>query len=467
MKKGLVSLSFLLFTFSTIVAQDVLYTINNYNAPGIRQITGIDPNTGAGATVNASYATTDLTTLSAAMALANNGYLYYIEQDLDNDGFFTISSIAAYPTPATPSEPSSASVYTDDFNGAGNDDNVIFRTMAAAPDGLIYMTVSAPDGTVSLARFQPTTNPITGQGTVSNFEVLGTIALFDGGSPVSGSNLRNGDIAFDGQGNLYALINQDQANGDAFIYFAPASAISSMSGTLNLQQKYQVLNSGGGNFSEYVVGLAVASSGNFYIAVQGGTQGGIYLLRRDSNGDFIIGAPINDDDALNIADLATDYFPTSTILPVVYGSIFAKIANGALEVNWSTFTETNNDHFEIEVSTDGQHFTNIGTVNTKAVDGNSDKTIYYTFTKTVDIPVAVMGISLLSLAVVLLLVNRKNRLLLSIMMVMGIGLSFASCSKNGEQVDVSGEGKLFVRIVQVDKDGTKSVTDAITAYKAD
>ncbi|HMR82879.1 MAG TPA: hypothetical protein PKE30_07095 [Niabella sp.] len=465
MKNGLVFLSFFLFTAFSVKAQtDVIYTVSNYTSPGIRQITGVDPNTGLGTIAVTSYATGDNTTLSAAMALANNGYLYYIpytESTGNNGGVCEIRSISAT-TSATLSGP----VHSEDVNGASAT-NVTFRTMALASDGWIYLTFSDGTSNISLAKFQPNT---TGGMVANSFTLLGSITI-NGSAPAS--NLRNGDIAFDGNGNLYALINEDDAGGNAVIYFAPNNAISTTSGgSTNLITKYNVVKPGGGNFSEYVVGLAVASSGNFYIAVQDDhapSQGGVYLLTRNSTDNELVisSSPISDANARDIADLATNYFPPSTILPVVYGPIFAKIANGSLEVNWSTFTETNNDHFEIEISADGQHFVNIGTVNTKALDGNSDTTIYYSFTKTVDVPVAVMGISLLSLAVVLLLVNRKNRLLFSLMMVMGIGLSFASCSKNGEQVDVSGEGKLFVRIIQVDKDGTKSVTDALTAYRAD
>ncbi|ULT44073.1 hypothetical protein KRR40_12315 [Niabella defluvii] len=192
------------------------------------------------------------------------------------------------------------------------------------------------------------------------------------------------------------------------------------------------------------------------------------MLTRDVNGDFIMSAsPISTANAQGIADLATSYFPASTVLPVVYGGISAKIVDQSLIVNWSTLSETNNERFEIEVSKDGKSFTKVGTINTKALNGNSDKTLDYNFSKTVDIPVAVMGISLLSLAVILLLVNRKNKLLFSVMMVMGVGLAFASCSKSSDQVDVHADSKLFVRIVQVDKDGKKSTSGVVTAYKAD
>ncbi|WP_114790023.1 hypothetical protein U0035_11955 [Niabella yanshanensis] len=465
MKKYLAFFSFILCTYVGS-GQDIIYTVSNYTSPGIRQITGVDPDNGTGGTAT-SYATGDGTTLSAAMALANNGYLYYIpytESNVNNGGVIQIYSIAANPSSA----PSSQEVFNDDINGTTTA-TAICRTMAAAPDGWIYLTYSDESGNISLARFQPGIDTESGQGTVENFELRGTFTL-NNTSP-AGTNLRNGDIAFDGSGNLYVLINEDEVGSDAVIYFAPQSAISSTSdGETNLVTKYAVVSPEGGNFREYVVGLAVSSTGNFYIAVQDDadpSQGGVYLLTR-SNDEFVVsGIPVSDANARDIADLATGYFPASTILPVVYGSIAAKVANGSLMLNWSTLSETNNARFEIEVSADGESFTSIGTVNSKAVNGNSDRTIDYHFSKSVDMPVAAMGISLFSLAFGLLLAKKRNKALLSVVMIVGAGLAFASCSKSGDQVDVSGDSKLFVRIVQVDKDGKKSTSKVITAYRAD
>lgn len=462
MKKCSAFLSALMFLFSAAIAQtDTIYTINNDETVGIGigQITGVNPVTGAGA-ASTSYATTDATTVGASLALAANGYLYYISQNLANEGSFTVRSIAAYPTATTPGEPTSQLALSGDINGASTA-NATFRSMAAAPDGSIYMTINEGSSVLYLAKFEPGAG-----GAATNFQMLGTITI-NGSAPAAA--LRNGDIAFDGSGNLYALINEDAPQGNATIYFVAANAISTSSaGTTNLQAKYDVKNSNGTNFSDYAVGLAIASSGNFYLAIQGGSQGGVYMLTRDINGAFVMSAsPISAANAQGIADLATSYFPTSTVLPVVYGGISAKIVDQSLIVNWSTITETGNERFEIEVSKDGQTFTKIGTVDTKALNGNSDKIINYSFSKTVDIPVAVMGISLLSLAVVALLANRKNKLLFSVMMVMGVGLAFASCSKSSDQVDVHADSKLLVRIVQVDKDGKKSTSGIITAYKAD
>ena len=50
------------------------------------------------------------------------------------------------------------------------------------------------------------------------------------------------------------------------------------------------------------------------------------------------------------------------IAPVEFGSFTYEIINKSIQLNWQTFTETNNHHFEIERSIDGKNFTVIGTV---------------------------------------------------------------------------------------------------------
>lgn len=68
--------------------------------------------------------------------------------------------------------------------------------------------------------------------------------------------------------------------------------------------------------------------------------------------------------------------------PVNFGSVMAKMLNGQLMVNWVSETETNNHHYDIELSKDGQNFTKIGSVSSKAANGNSSQppqemVIYY------------------------------------------------------------------------------------------
>ncbi|MCH5689983.1 hypothetical protein LWM68_40625 [Niabella sp. W65] len=166
----------------------------------------------------------------------------------------------------------SQEAFTDDVNGASTAD-ATFRSMAAAPDGSIYVTINEGSSVLYLAKFQPGPG-----GTATNFQMLGNITI-NGGAPAAA--LRNGDIAFDGSGNLYALINEDAPQGNATIYFVAASGIStSNAGTTNLQARYDVKNSSGTNFSDYAVGLAVASSGNFYLAIQGNPGWHLYVNPR-------------------------------------------------------------------------------------------------------------------------------------------------------------------------------------------
>ena len=64
-------------------------------------------------------------------------------------------------------------------------------------------------------------------------------------------------------------------------------------------------------------------------------------------------------------------------LPVSFGTIKALQKTTGIEVSWSTYTERNLGHFEIEKSLNGQQFSSIGQVNAA---GNSDVKTNYAFT---------------------------------------------------------------------------------------
>lgn len=87
-----------------------------------------------------------------------------------------------------------------------------------------------------------------------------------------------------------------------------------------------------------------------------------------------------------ITDLTGDGFETieefvngggSTPLPVELLFFNAKNSNSAVQLNWATATEINNDHFIIERSEDGAYFYEIGRVDG---NGNSTEQIEYSFT---------------------------------------------------------------------------------------
>ncbi len=81
-------------------------------------------------------------------------------------------------------------------------------------------------------------------------------------------------------------------------------------------------------------------------------------------------------------DLMFDYLrleadgTTLTILPVTFGDIQAYQKNQDLQVDWQILTEANIKLYEVERSTDGQNFTQIGTVASK---GNSTVVLNYGF----------------------------------------------------------------------------------------
>lgn len=72
------------------------------------------------------------------------------------------------------------------------------------------------------------------------------------------------------------------------------------------------------------------------------------------------------------------FTPNSTItLPVTLDNFTAKVANGNVELNWSTLSESNNKGFEVLRSTDGKNFTKIGEV---VGNNNSSSKNAYSFT---------------------------------------------------------------------------------------
>jgi hypothetical protein len=77
---------------------------------------------------------------------------------------------------------------------------------------------------------------------------------------------------------------------------------------------------------------------------------------------------------------ASSVFPGSsfTVLPVVLAHFNAvKTTAGTVELTWGTAMEVNNDHFTLERSNDGLHYTTIGTVPGK---GDHNQPVDYSFT---------------------------------------------------------------------------------------
>ncbi len=138
-------------------------------------------------------------------------------------------------------------------------------------------------------------------------------------------------------------------------------------------------------------------------------------------------------------------------LPVVFEGVDARVRNGQLLVNWTTASETNNDHFFVEASADGQNFERIAQVNSKAPQGNSSTALNYALSINSAGTVVVLGTGLLMALMALPgFRNRKKWVLVTIVVAISV---FIACRKNADSLP--GDNPVqYIRIAQVDKDGT-------------
>ncbi len=144
---------------------------------------------------------------------------------------------------------------------------------------------------------------------------------------------------------------------------------------------------------------------------------------------------------------------SDTPLPLVFGAVEALKAGNAIQLKWSTVQETNNDHFEIEASSDGSTFAAIRTI--QSLNGNSNTTQYY------EVSITISDFAgLLSIPVILGLLSisgfkrqRKTYLLIITTLLIGV-TAFVACNKHSDVVNIAAPDKIFLRIKQVDEDGT-------------
>lgn len=71
------------------------------------------------------------------------------------------------------------------------------------------------------------------------------------------------------------------------------------------------------------------------------------------------------------------YLTTTRLLPVILDKISIQANRKNININWSTSTEINSDHFEVQRSSNGRDFETIGVVNAA---GNSSIVLNYSFT---------------------------------------------------------------------------------------
>ena len=180
-------------------------------------------------------------------------------------------------------------------------------------------------------------------------------------------------------------------------------------------------------------------------------------------GEAIIWYTVEDTNG-NISNRASvrTFVADGTVLPVRFDAFSALLTQGHLQVNWTTLSETENSHFDIEVSADGDHFKSIGILKSQAQNGNSNAALQYQFTLNPNQTAALLGVSLsLSIFAFATGRSRKRKWILSALTVIML-MGYASCSKQ-DATTVTGDQALFVRIKQVDKDGKYTYSKVIRA----
>ena len=154
---------------------------------------------------------------------------------------------------------------------------------------------------------------------------------------------------------------------------------------------------------------------------------------------------------------ATDAITSGSALPVIFGAINVFIKDGALTVNWTSESETSNAYYMVEASTDGKNFTAISDkILSKAEGGDSSVALQYSFTKNYSL---LQGMAI-AFFVLMIGFSRKSKKTAACIAV--IGCFVLSCKKDNMDVENSVGKKLFIRIAQVDKEGTKRYSKIIT-----
>lgn len=295
----------------------------------------------------------------------------------------------------------------------------------------------------------------------------------DDGQGTNASFQSPGFITYDGAGYLYL---SDQNNhrirrlrlSDAMVTTIAGSSAGFTNGTGTAAQ------------FNYPGGLALDRSGNLYVGdylnysvrkinlsnmsvstlTGNGTPGYINGTLQNARFRYVTSLVFDENGNLYVGD-ETNYAIrkiASGALPVYFGKMQATVKNENLYISWQTLTESNNDHFLVQLSLDGANFTTIRTVQSKATEGNSSEAIAYSST----IPLTTLSLSAGFLLTAIMFGRYRRYVFIIAVIVCGV-LSF-SCGKKDIFKDIE-NSKLFVRIVQVDKDGMEQVSKVVQVVR--
>lgn len=376
-------------------------------------------------------------------------------------------------------------VWQQTYGGSGND---VANAIITTPDGGYvftgYTDSNNGDVTVNHGSYDVWVVKINGTGTIQWQSVLGgtsyefgrsIIPAAGGGYIVAGQTFsNNGDVSGNHGSDDFWMLKINET------------------GVLQWQRTY------GGTSTDAAYTVSAASDGGYLLggrtnSVNGnvtGNHGGTdyWLVKTDNTGNMqwqktyggsasdnlfaaltlsgdqyiVVGESQSTDGDVTGNHGAGDFWilelgPTEG-LPVTFGEIKAWANGDQWKVQWETLNETNCSHFDVEASLDGTNFHKIGTINSKSTNGNANHLLQYELIATAHTFAAA------SLGILCLLAGFSKKRRLALLMSTIFLLSFVACNKSGNGV-IDKEGKVFIRIAQVDKDNTLHYSRTVVVVK--
>lgn len=239
-------------------------------------------------------------------------------------------------------------------------------------------------------------------------------ATADGGYIIGGySAAAGGDITVNYGGPDYWVVKSDAA------------------GSIQWQQSM------GGTGTDDIYFIHPASDGGYIIAGYSNSANGDVVGNHGNNDYWII-------------KLASDH-----ALPVIFGNINASIKSNTLYINFTCLQEVMNSRFIIEASANGSDFKEVGTIRSIASDGNSGKPTNYSL----DINAGSLGLAGIGCLFLFLLTSKRNKYLVAVM----VTCTLISCIKTRIEFQQNPGNKIYIRVIQVDKNGEKAYSRIVQA----
>lgn len=436
----ILSLSLLSLSVKSTAQNDLIYGIRSDGSTKIIKM-DLDPNTGS---YSGSYIIVKNINYSAALGLSPNGYFYYIGGTYGNsNGKFDLYAVKA--------DGSTHTKVLNNYDGNGNNNNDLsFVRLGSTKNGLlVIVSKNENDNKIFTTTVQTNTD-----GSVQTPTNYGELTVSGG----QASTFKNGDLVVDNNDKIYVLANNDGSKTTEIYQMM----VSELSTTKVLTKVWTLVDKDGNKFDKRVNGLAWSSTGSLFVS----DDQRMYFVDQNTvnlSGPGTVKAKAIKNSPDYLTDLASNFW-TGSKLPVIFNNeITAKNINGKLVINFSTQSENNNDKFEVLASNNGEDFIKIAEIKSKAVNGNSSSPINYE----VEIPLSglALGMSAFALLGISLIPNKRNRFIAGVIAFIIAGTLFA-CSKNSDSINIGSETNYkFVKVVQVDKDGTSKESKVISIVK--